>query len=95
MTHRLWVARGSTSVTFTPKAFDLVHAVSGGVPRMINLLCDRALMVGVRATNQPASPKSTSSPRPRKLGHEIPKGKIRASARRRPQSPRGVQAAPR
>ena len=46
VTHRLWVARGSTSVTFTPKAFDLVHLLSGGVPRMINLICDRALMVG-------------------------------------------------
>src|SRR6187402_3401915 len=46
VTHRLWVARGSTSVTFTPKAFDLVHSISGGVPRMINLICDRALMVG-------------------------------------------------
>jgi len=46
VTHRLWVARGSSSVAFTPKAFDLVHAVSGGVPRIINLLCDRSLMVG-------------------------------------------------
>jgi general secretion pathway protein A len=46
VTHRLWVARGATSVTFTPKAFDLVHALSGGVPRMINLICDRALMAG-------------------------------------------------
>jgi general secretion pathway protein A len=45
ITHRLWVARGSKSVTFTPKAFDLVHRLSGGVPRVINLLCDRALMV--------------------------------------------------
>ena len=45
VTHRLWVARGSTSVTFTPKAFDLVHALSGGVPRVINLICDRSLMV--------------------------------------------------
>src|SRR5687767_2984662 len=45
VTHRLWVARGSTAVTFTPKAFDLVHALSGGVPRMINLICDRSLMV--------------------------------------------------
>jgi general secretion pathway protein A len=45
VTHRLWVARGSTAVTFTPKAFDLVHALSGGVPRVINLLCDRSLMV--------------------------------------------------
>ena len=46
VTHRLWVARGSTPVTFTPKGFDLVHALSGGVPRVINLVCDRALMVG-------------------------------------------------
>ena len=44
ITHRLWVARGTTAVTFTARAFDLVHALSGGVPRMINLICDRALM---------------------------------------------------
>jgi general secretion pathway protein A len=25
---------------------DTVHAISGGIPRVINLLCDRALMVG-------------------------------------------------
>lgn len=49
ITHRLWVARGSTAVTFSPKAIDLVHALSGGVPRMINLICDRALMVGCQA----------------------------------------------
>jgi general secretion pathway protein A len=46
ITHRLWVARGSTAVTFVPAAIDLVHKLSGGVPRMINLLCDRALMAG-------------------------------------------------
>ena len=46
ITHRLWVARGSTAVAFTPRAIDLVHAISGGVPRMINLLCDRGLMIG-------------------------------------------------
>jgi general secretion pathway protein A len=44
VTHRLWVARGSTPVTFTPRAFDLVHSISGGIPRIINLICDRALM---------------------------------------------------
>jgi general secretion pathway protein A len=46
--HRLWVARGST-VTFTPSALDLVHAISNGVPRMINLICDRALMAAAEA----------------------------------------------
>jgi general secretion pathway protein A len=45
VTHRLWVARGTTPVTFTAKAFDLVHLLSGGVPRVINLLCDRSLMI--------------------------------------------------
>jgi general secretion pathway protein A len=48
ITHRLWVARGST-VTFTPAALDLVHAVTHGVPRVINLVCDRALMAGAQA----------------------------------------------
>ena len=49
ITHRLWVARGATSVTFSPRAFEIVHAMSGGVPRMINLICDRALMAGCEA----------------------------------------------
>jgi general secretion pathway protein A len=46
--HRLWVARGSTAVTFEPAALDLVHAFTGGVPRIINLLCDRSLMQGAQ-----------------------------------------------
>lgn len=46
--HRLWVARGSTAVTFDPDALDLAHAFTGGVPRIINLLCDRALMLGAQ-----------------------------------------------
>jgi general secretion pathway protein A len=46
--HRLWVARGSTAVTFEPSALDLAHQFTGGVPRIINLLCDRALMLGAQ-----------------------------------------------
>lgn len=49
ITHRLWVARGSTSVVFTPQGLDMVHQITGGVPRMINLVCDRALMAGREA----------------------------------------------
>ena len=47
--HRLWVARGSASVQFEPDALDLVHRFTGGVPRIINLLCDRSLMAGQNA----------------------------------------------
>jgi general secretion pathway protein A len=76
ITHRLWVARGSTSVSFTPKAFDLVHALSGGVPRMINLLCDRSLMFACeKQTSRIAEEHVVHAAG--QLGQEIPKGKIK------------------
>ena len=46
--HRLHVA-GGVSVTFTPRAMDLVHRFSKGTPRLINLLCDRSLLGGYAA----------------------------------------------
>jgi type II secretory pathway predicted ATPase ExeA len=44
--HRLTVAGGSQAVTFTPKALSEVHRLTGGIPRLINLICDRALLSG-------------------------------------------------
>ena len=44
--HRLTIAGGSAAVTFTPKALAQVHRLSGGIPRLINLICDRALLAG-------------------------------------------------
>jgi len=41
--HRLRVA-GATSDIFTPAALREVHRLSRGVPRLINVLCDRALL---------------------------------------------------
>ncbi|MEY4095850.1 MAG: hypothetical protein RLZZ53_3049 [Acidobacteriota bacterium] len=76
VTHRLWVARGSTSVTFTPKAFDLVHAMSGGVPRVINLICDRALMVGCeKQTSRIAEDQVVAAGT--QLGIDVPKNRIK------------------
>jgi general secretion pathway protein A len=46
--HRLLVARGTATVTFDPAAMRAVHGYTDGVPRVINLLCDRALMIGAR-----------------------------------------------
>jgi general secretion pathway protein A len=57
--HRLWVARGSTAVTFEPAALDLVHAYTGGVPRIINLLCDRSLMQGAQMRVSRLTPAMT------------------------------------
>ena len=44
---RLNVAAGGTStVQFTPEALDAVYQASGGTPRLVNLICDRALQHG-------------------------------------------------
>ncbi len=41
--HRMRVA-GSTAEVFTPTALREIHRLSGGVPRVINVICDRALL---------------------------------------------------
>ncbi len=47
---RLQVARkednGPQPVQFTDKAIDAIHLISKGTPRVINMLCDRALLAG-------------------------------------------------
>jgi general secretion pathway protein A len=49
--HRLAVAGGAGKVTFAPRALATVHGLSNGIPRLINLICDRALLAGyVRGT---------------------------------------------
>jgi general secretion pathway protein A len=44
--HRLSVAGGSGKVTFTSDALRAVHRRSRGTPRLVNLICDRALLAG-------------------------------------------------
>src|SRR5205823_1213997 len=47
VTHRLTIAGGSSAaVTFAAEAIDELHRLSGGIPRLINLICDRALLAG-------------------------------------------------
>jgi general secretion pathway protein A len=41
--HRLKVAGGPTD-SFEPEALALVHQITGGVPRLINTLCDEAML---------------------------------------------------
>jgi general secretion pathway protein A len=44
--YRLRVAGGRRKVRFTAGAVRTVYKLSGGVPRMINAICDRALLIG-------------------------------------------------
>ena len=46
ITHRLRVAGGEGRVGFDRKSVELVYEYSGGVPRLINMLCDKALLAG-------------------------------------------------
>lgn len=43
--HRLQVAGGDPGL-FTPEALDLIHQSTDGVPRLINIVCDTALVYG-------------------------------------------------
>jgi general secretion pathway protein A len=44
--HRLAIAGGIGRVDFTTGALFRIHRFSGGIPRLINLVCDRALLAG-------------------------------------------------
>ncbi len=47
ISHRLDVAGGRDAVTFHPEAISIVTALARGLPRRVNLLCDRALQFGL------------------------------------------------
>ncbi len=44
--HRLGLVSSNANEIFTPKAMDLIHENSHGIPRVINLICDSALLSG-------------------------------------------------
>lgn len=44
--HRLKLVSQNGCDIFTPKALDLIYAHSRGIPRLINLICDSALLSG-------------------------------------------------
>ena len=54
--HRLTIAGGGAVVSFAPKALELVHRYTNGIPRLINLVCDRALLGGYSARTNRITP---------------------------------------
>jgi general secretion pathway protein A len=54
--HRLTVAGSSGAVHFSRKAVEKIHRLSGGIPRLINLICDRALLAGFAERTSRISP---------------------------------------
>jgi general secretion pathway protein A len=44
--HRLKTAQANSRLTFSNEALDSIYTYSKGTPRMINIVCDRALLMG-------------------------------------------------
>lgn len=42
--HRLGIAGSTGQITFEPGAVDKVHSFSGGIPRIINMICDKSML---------------------------------------------------
>jgi len=55
ITHRLNVAGGANKVRFTPGALQAIHRRTAGIPRLINVLCDRCLLAGFSAEKKTIS----------------------------------------
>ncbi len=65
ISHRIQVAGGQNNF-FPPRAMTLIHKLSLGVPRLINLLCDRALLGAYTQQQKAVTPAIV-----RQAGHEI------------------------
>ena len=80
--HRLSVAGGGAAVTFAPKALARVNRFTSGIPRLINLLCDRALLAGYSAHTNRITPEHVDSAA-RALELQRPKVNVRTWLRQR------------
>ena len=58
--HRLAIG-GGNAVTFSTAAIDVIYGLSGGVPRLVNLLCERALQEGAAASAARIEPSMIDS----------------------------------
>jgi len=50
---RIRIAGGEAGALFTREAVRLIHDLSGGLPRLINVICDNALLTGCGLARQP------------------------------------------
>lgn len=72
--HRLQVAGLKGPLPFTPSAIDRIHLLSRGVPRRINLLCDRALL-GAYALQQHRVERATVDKAATEVFDDLPRAR--------------------
>jgi general secretion pathway protein A len=87
--HRLTIAGGGAAVSFTAKALQQVHRWSGGIPRLINLICDRALLAAFSVRANRVTPEMVThaaesldvqTPSPNRFGWFRRRGSLVAAA---------------
>ncbi len=72
--HRLEVAGGADREIFAADTFDEIYRYTGGVPRLINTLCDTAMLAAYNADRDYVSMSRTSSRRSRSCaGWNLPR----------------------
>ncbi|TAM09581.1 MAG: AAA family ATPase [Nevskiaceae bacterium] len=84
--HRLHVA-GASAALFNPAAIHIIHEKSRGVPRHINILCDRSLLGAYAEGLQQVTPAIVRRAATETLGEPIPAGlreRLRKAAPRLP-----------
>lgn len=60
VTHRLAIG-GTSAVAFATTTIEVIYALSGGVPRLVNLLCERALQEAADAQASLVEPRMIES----------------------------------
>jgi general secretion pathway protein A len=80
--HRLSVAGGGAAVSFAPKSVARIHRYTAGIPRLINLVCDRALLSGYSAHTNRILPELVEGAA-HSLELERPKRTVRSLVRQR------------
>ncbi len=72
--HRVSVAGPQSLVRFHPRAYRLIHRFSGGVPRQINAICDRALLVAFSQGTHLVRPSAVRQAWSELAGYDRPSG---------------------
>ncbi len=91
--HRLNVAGARGQIRFTPKAVTEIYRASHGVPRLINLICDRALLAGYAAQTRDIQPEHVRKAVAALRGEDAEVSANVANAPRRPAPSWGRRAA--
>ena len=83
--HRIHVASAGSTIEFTREAYRHIYNYSGGIPRLVNIVCDRSLLTAYGSNQKKITGRIAQSAIRELSGHEgkvgfIPRGLIKGTA---------------